>query len=298
MSWRTVVISSSAKLDYQMGYLIVRNQDVVKIHISEISILMIETTSVSLTAALLCELTKKKIKVVFCDEKRNPSSELIPYYGSHDTSMKVRKQIAWSEDIKTSVWTEIVTEKIRKQAENLERWDRTEAQMLYEYITQIEFGDAKVKENNMPIEYKRLTEKELNIFINMRINQLREEGAKEEIDLFPALKEYYTHHMKDGTFVSWLAFDGENIVGTSGMSFVEKPPYFGCPTGKIGLLSSMFTNPDYRRKGIAKELLSRVVNDAREYGCGTVQITASDMGVKLYTNFGFVHNDNFMQYKI
>ena len=54
----------------------------------------------------------------------------------------------------------------------------------------------------MAIEYKRLTEKELNIFINMRINQLREEGAKEEIDLFPALKEYYTHHMKDGTFVS------------------------------------------------------------------------------------------------
>ena len=148
------------------------------------------------------------------------------------------------------------------------------------------------------IEYKRLTEKELNIFINMRINQLREEGAKEKIDLFPALKEYYTHHMKDGTFVSWLAFDGENIVGTSGMSFVEKPPYFGCPSGKIGLLSSMFTNPDYRRKGIAKELLSRVVNDAREYGCGTVQITASDMGVKLYTDFGFVHNDNFMQYKI
>ena len=33
----------------------------------------------------------------------------------------------------------------------------------------------------MAIEYKRLTEKELNIFINMRINQLREEGAKEEI---------------------------------------------------------------------------------------------------------------------
>lgn len=53
-----------------------------------------------------------------------------------------------------------------------------------------------------------------------------------------------------------------------------------------------------KAKGIAKELLSRVVNDAREYGCGTVQITASDMGVKLYTDFGFVHNDNFMQYKI
>ena len=150
----------------------------------------------------------------------------------------------------------------------------------------------------MDIEYKRLTEKEIDTFIDMRINQLREEGAKEEIDLVPALKDYYTRHMADGTFVSWLAFDGERIIGTSGMSFVEKPPYFGCPSGKMGLLSSMFTNPAYRRKGIARELLSRVVNDAREYGCGTIQITASDMGVKLYTDFGFVHNGNFMQYKL
>lgn len=82
------------------------------------------------------------------------------------------------------------------------------------------------------------------------------------------------------------------------MSYVEKPPYFGCPSGKMGLLSSMYTNPAYRRKGIARELLSRVIKDTKEYGCGTIQITASDMGVKLYTTFGFVHNENFMQYKL
>lgn len=60
----------------------------------------------------------------------------------------------------------------------------------------------------------------------------------------------------------------------------------------------MFTDPEYRRRGIAKELLSRVIDDAREYGCGTIQITASDMGVKLYTDFGFVHNGKLMQYKL
>lgn len=148
------------------------------------------------------------------------------------------------------------------------------------------------------LTYQKLTEEQLDTLISMRIKQLREEGATEDIDLVPYLKDYYNRHMADGTFVSWLAMDGDRIVGTSGMSFVEKPPYFSCPTGKIGLLSSMFTDPDYRRMGIAKELLSRVVEEARNYGCGTVQITASDMGVLLYTDFGFVKNGNFMQYKL
>lgn len=139
----------------------------------------------------------------------------------------------------------------------------------------------------MAIQYRKLTEKELDRFIEMRICQLREEGATEDLDLKPALRDYYSRHMADGTFVSWLAVDEDKIVGTSGMSFVEKPPYFGCPKGKIGLLSSMFTSIDYRRQGIAKELLSRVVNEAKEYGCSSVQITASDMGVLLYTDFGF-----------
>lgn len=148
MSWRTVVISNSAKLDYQMGYLVVRREDIKKIHLSEISILIIENTAVSLTAALLSELVKKKIKVIFCDEKRNPSSELIPYYGCHDTSAKVRKQIVWSDDIKKAVWTEVVSEKIRKQAEHLVERDREEAQMLFDYLKEIQFGDETNREGH------------------------------------------------------------------------------------------------------------------------------------------------------
>lgn len=150
----------------------------------------------------------------------------------------------------------------------------------------------------MAVEYRKLTEKELDTFIDMRIIQLREEGAKEDLDIKPSLTDYYKRHMADGTFVSWIALDGDKIIGTSGMSFVEKPPYFSCPNGKIGLLSSMFTSNEYRRRGIAKELLTRVVNEAKEYGCGAVQITASDMGVLLYTDFGFKRNGNFMQYNL
>ena len=148
------------------------------------------------------------------------------------------------------------------------------------------------------IEYRKLENKDLDEFIRIRINQLREEGATEDIDLKPALLDYYNRHLSDGTFVSFLAVDGDKIVGTSGMSFVEKPPYFSCPSGKLGLLSSMYTDKDYRRQGIAKKLLSLVVEEARAYGCGSVQITASDMGVLLYKDFGFVKNENFMQYKL
>ena len=150
----------------------------------------------------------------------------------------------------------------------------------------------------MEIFYRKLTEKDLDVFIRMRITQLREEGATEDVDLVPPLVDYYHRHLADGTFVSWLALDGEKIVGTSGMSFVEKPPYFSCSSGRIGLLSSMYTDPEYRRMGIAKELLRRVTEEARAYGCGCVQITASDMGVLLYTDFGFKKNGNFMQYNL
>lgn len=143
-----MVISSSAKLDYHMGYMVVRKDEEIKIHISEISILIIESTAVSLTAALLSELTKKKIKVIFCDEKRNPSSELVPYYGAHDTSEKIRRQMAWTSDVKSIIWTEIVREKILKQAKHLDEWNLAEAEMLYNYINEIEIGDASNREGH------------------------------------------------------------------------------------------------------------------------------------------------------
>lgn len=148
MSWRTVVISRNAKLDYKLDYLVVRQGEITRIHLSEISILLIESTAVSLTAALLSELVKRKIKVIFCDEKRNPSSELAPYYGSHDTSAKVKKQIEWTAEIKRMVWTEIVTEKIRKQMELLRALGKPEYSLLEEYIGQIQPGDITNREGH------------------------------------------------------------------------------------------------------------------------------------------------------
>ena len=148
------------------------------------------------------------------------------------------------------------------------------------------------------IEYRKLTMDDIAIFARMRIRQLIEEGATEDEDLLPALLDYYGRHLPDGTFVAYLAMDGEKIVGTGAVSVVEKPAWFSCPTGRIGLISSMWTDGSYRRQGIARRILTLVTDAAREQGCGTAWITASDMGVPFYGSCGFVHNGNFMQRRL
>lgn len=148
MSWRTIVVSSVAKLDYQIGYLVVRGQETTRIHIHEVSTLIVESTAVSMTAYLLNELVKNKVKVIFCDEKRNPVSELLPYYGSHDTSLKIRNQIKWDDIQKKEIWTQIVKEKIFQQAYLLKRLGYQEYDMLTEYMDELETGDVTNREGH------------------------------------------------------------------------------------------------------------------------------------------------------
>jgi CRISPR-associated endonuclease Cas1 subtype II len=148
MSYQTVVISKSAKLDYSMGYLVVRQESTKRIHMADIELLLIESTAVSLTTALLAALTKNKVKVIFCDEKRQPSSELMPYYGCHDCSGKLRTQIAWTEQVRTIIWTEIVREKITKQMEHLEAYRLPAAVLLKDYLGELDFGDESNREGH------------------------------------------------------------------------------------------------------------------------------------------------------
>ncbi|MGN0170679.1 MAG: type II CRISPR-associated endonuclease Cas1 [Lachnospiraceae bacterium] len=148
MSFRTVVISKSAKLDYSMGFLVVRQERTTRIHLSDISLLLIESTAVSLTTSLLAALTKSKIKVIFCDEKRQPSSELVSYYGCHDCSGKIREQMSWSSHIKEEVWTEIVSDKITKQHDLLVELHLPEAVLLQDYLAEITLGDETNREGH------------------------------------------------------------------------------------------------------------------------------------------------------
>lgn len=147
MGFRTIVITKRAKLNLTLGFLEIRGEDTMKVFLDDIDVLLIENQAVSMTVALMTELMRKKIKVIFCNEKRNPNAEVIPYYGSGDSSRKVKKQIAWSDSVKEMVWTAIVKEKIKNQALFLkELGKKREEELLLSYIDEMVDGDRTNRE--------------------------------------------------------------------------------------------------------------------------------------------------------
>ncbi len=149
MGFRTVIIKNRAKLEVRLNSLIVRGEQEKKVFLDEINTLIVQSTAVSLTASLLCELVKRNIKVIFCDEKHNPQSELLPYYSAHNTSKRYKEQIAWKDEIKAKVWREIVKKKIECQAQHLSDVGFFEqADLLYSYQCDVQDNDTSNREGH------------------------------------------------------------------------------------------------------------------------------------------------------
>lgn len=149
MSWRTVVVSSHCKLDLKMGCMVIRSDDTKRVSLDEVSMILVESTAVSITGCLISELTRRKIRLVFCDEKYSPCAEMTPLYGSHDCSAKIRTQIGWSSETKAFIWTAIVSEKIRNQSIHLKMLGHdNEAEMLNGYIAEMELNDETNREGH------------------------------------------------------------------------------------------------------------------------------------------------------
>lgn len=117
MGWRVVVINTHSKISYKNNHLIYRSpKQSEMIHLSEIDILLLETTDITLTTMLLKRLVDENILILFCDDHRLPIGKLLPFYGKHDSSLQISKQINWIEEIKIDVWTSIISQKILNQS--------------------------------------------------------------------------------------------------------------------------------------------------------------------------------------
>lgn len=149
MGFRIVIVKNRAKLEFRLNNLIIRGEAEKKIHISEINTLIVQSTAVSLTASLLNELVKNNVKVIFCDEKCNPSSELLPYYGAHNTSKRYKEQICWDRSAKERIRRFIIKLKIKAQAAHLsEKGFEKQALLLEDYERNVIDNDATNREGH------------------------------------------------------------------------------------------------------------------------------------------------------
>lgn len=149
MGFRTVSINSRCKLEMKLNYLVCKGEETQRIFLDEISTLIIHSTAVVVTTALLSELVKRNIKVIFCNEKHNPVAELMPYHGSYNNALKLKQQLGWSKNIKQMVWTEIVAKKIINQAKHLRFLEKfEEADKMIDYAEQLELNDESNREGH------------------------------------------------------------------------------------------------------------------------------------------------------
>ena len=117
MGWRTVIVNTHSKLSYKNNHLIFKDATRTEmIHLSEVDILLLETTDIVLSTMLIKRLVDENILVIFCDDKRLPTAHLMPYYARHDSSLQLSRQIDWEETVKAEVWTHIISQKILNQS--------------------------------------------------------------------------------------------------------------------------------------------------------------------------------------
>lgn len=114
------MVNSHSKLAYKNNHLVYKNSTQSEmIHLSEIDVLLLETTDILITTMLIKRLVDENILILFCDDKRLPIGKLLPFYGRHDSSLQLGRQINWTLERKGIVWTEIISQKILNQRQHL-----------------------------------------------------------------------------------------------------------------------------------------------------------------------------------
>jgi ribosomal protein S18 acetylase RimI-like enzyme len=142
---------------------------------------------------------------------------------------------------------------------------------------------------------RKATLNDIDILIDFRVKFLKEiqdPPSAKEMEVFRiSLKEFFLSKMKSNKFIAWLAESSYEIIATSGLSFLQKPPHFINMTGKFAYIMNMYTNPKWRRKGIGAALLEKLFEEIKKKGIQSVVLHATPSGKPLYEKYGFREND-------
>ncbi len=151
----------------------------------------------------------------------------------------------------------------------------------------------------MALIYRKASIADLDVLTKTRIEVLRAANKlSADVDMSEVerqSREYYQDALKNDTHVAYLIFDEDTFVGAGGISYFQVMPTYHNPTGKKAYIMNMYTNPHYRRQGIALKTLELLVADAKEKGIMAISLEATDMGRPLYEKYGFIKMNDEME---
>ena len=118
------------------------------------------------------------------------------------------------------------------------------------------------------MRFEKVGMEKLEDLVKTRIQVLRAanklDGSADMGQTEQESRTYYEKSLEDGSHVAYLVYDGDRIIGTGGISFYQVMPTYHNPTGMKAYIMNMYTDPEYRRKGIAMGTLDLLVQEARD----------------------------------
>lgn len=148
------------------------------------------------------------------------------------------------------------------------------------------------------MEYRLATTDNMELLIDLRKRLLVEEGQTVSSDIDEELRNFFEKQLNSGQFVQWIIEEDKNVLATGGIQFISFPPSYSNSTGIRGYILNMYTTPESRGRGLAKQLVERIFKEAQGRNVHHIFLISSPMGKPLYKKLGFKENDIYMEYFI
>ena len=145
------------------------------------------------------------------------------------------------------------------------------------------------------MEYRKTTKADIDLLMELRLEMLRKvnnlpDSYKYTDELIECSRRYFL----EGDQTTTVAFDGNRAAGCASISYIEIMPTFSHPTGKRAHIMNVYTRDEYRRQGVARKLVTMLINEAAERGVTEISLDATDMGKPLYITLGFENSGAHM----
>ncbi len=148
------------------------------------------------------------------------------------------------------------------------------------------------------MDYRKATIKDINMLIELRKNQLIDEGVSADKDINDELEDFFQRKLAEGSLIQWLVIEKNEIIATGAIVIYEFPPTYTNKSGKQAYVTNMYTKNTHRGKGIATTLLTKLVEEAKNLGIKKMWLGASKLGRPVYKKFGFKETDEWMELEL